>query len=264
MTEHHSIIPEDVPGFHTYINRTTPYLTLGSPTNAARFNWPGTAVTFWQGIFTQWNAKYALFSDKKGSYTTDMGTDLKGIISKTVKYARENKLIELIRATLNLTSLDCSTFNLPATLAVPSTGTHILVTAKTKEADKTIATKEPVYVKIIPEAGGIIHIKAYPEIAESGRAHKLEGYDLLEYAIGVFNSGTSGLPTHATDPRLTIAHSSRANFLLPTVALTANIPLLAANAVEPLKMAVLFFRWAKSKHPNLDGPWNGPFTTPLL
>jgi hypothetical protein len=87
---------------------------------------------------------------------------------------------------------------------------------------------------------------------------------LVEYAIGIFNSGTSGLPTHSTDPRLTLGYSSKARFILPTAGMTNNLPALSAGAIEPLRFAVVFFRWAKSKHPTLDGPWSGPFTTPLL
>ena len=153
-------------------------------------------------------------------------------------------------------------FNLPIKLVVPSVSTHSV--AKSNVIDKTIVIAEAVYPKLIPAAGGFLQVKVFPSIAQSGRAHKLEGFDLLDYTIGVFNSGTSGLPTHATDQRLTSSYSSKASFILPTAALTANIPALAAGEAEPLRMAVLFFRWAKSKHPDLDGPWSGPFTTPLL
>jgi len=205
---------------------------------------------------------FTLYSNKKESYTTVTKTKLDGIIANAIIYAKTNKLIELIKATASLNADDCVMFNLPQTLVVPSISTHSV--AKSKELDKTIVIPESVYPKLNPSAGGFLEIKGFTNITKSGRAHKLKGFDLLEYAVGVFNSGTSGLPTHATDPRLTVNHSSKASFILSTAALTSNIPALAAGATEPLRMAVIFFRWAKSKHPTLDGPWSGPFTTPLL
>jgi hypothetical protein len=125
-------------------------------------------------------------------------------------------------------------------------------------------TTQAVYIKLIPQAGGMVKCKCYTIAAESGRPHKLAGFDLVEYAVAVFYSGTANLPVLATDARLTYAHNSRASFVLATAALTTNLPALAAGATAPAKTMVIFFRWAKSKHPNLDGPWNGPFNTTLL
>jgi hypothetical protein len=255
-------IPRDIKGFNQFIIQTCAYLILGAPTNAVRFNWTAAALAQWQLFLSQWTPLFNLYSNKKESYTTVTKTKLEGIIANAVIYAKTNKLIELIKATASLNADDCAMFNLPQSLAVPSVSTHSI--AKTKELDKTIVSPEAVYPKLIPLVGGFLKIKAFTNITQSGRAHKLKGFDLLEYAVGIFNSGTSGLPTHASDPRLTVDHSSKASFILSTASLTANIPALAAGATEPLRFAVIFFRWAKSKHPTLDGPWNGPFTTPLL
>ena len=256
-----SVIPRTIKGFNTYITQTNTYLVLGSPTNASRFNWTTADLSGWQAIQTKWNPKYLLYLDKKGSYTTDNKNDLIGIINNAVSFAKTNKLIELVRATVGLTSLDCSTFHLPANLATGSSNLHNPTVVVSKE--KTVITVEGVYPMLIPELGGFVHIKAYSESTQVKRPRKLKGFDLLEYAVGVFYSGTANLPTHAEDPRLTIGHSTKANFVLPTVAMTNNLPLLAAGAVETVKIVVIFFRWAKSKHPNLDGPWSGPFSTPL-
>jgi len=72
------------------------------------------------------------------------------------------------------------------------------------------------------------------------------------------------LPATAADPRLTVDHSTRASFVLPTAGMTNNLIAVPAGQGTPTKVLVIFFRWAKSKHPSLDGPWNGPFNTPLL
>jgi hypothetical protein len=187
---------------------------------------------------------------------------LEGIIANVIIYAEANKLIELVKATVSLNSDDCITFNLPTSLVIPATGVHPVT--KTKELDKTILTLEGVYPKLLPELNGMVHIKAYAEKTQSGRPHKLKGFDLLEYAFGVFYMGTANLPTLATDTRLTVGYSSKSNFILATITTTSNLTTLAANALIPAKIVVIFFRWAKSKHPTLDGPWNGPFTSPLM
>ena len=87
---------------------------------------------------------------------------------------------------------------------------------------------------------------------------------MFEYAYAVFYSGTANLPATAADPRLEKKHSSHASFLAQFAADTANLAVLAAGAVAPVKQLILFGHWAKSKHPDQDAPWCGPFTTPLL
>ena len=259
-------IPRNIKGFDLYIRQTNAYLILGTPTNSSRYNWTAAFVTQWLTFLNQWTPLYLLYEDKKGGYTTDVKNDLLAIIENTVKYANEHKLIELIRATVGLTSKDCSTWNLPAKLVFPVGGGNTISNPNSESplTDRINPTTEAVYIKLIPQAGGMVKCKCYTIAAESGRAHKLAGFDLVEYAVAVFYSGTANLPVLATDARLMYAHNSRASFVLSTVGLTNNLPALAAGAAATAKTMVIFFRWAKSKHPNLDGPWNGPFSTTLL
>jgi hypothetical protein len=135
---------------------------------------------------------------------------------------------------------------------------------KSKDINKTSMTEEKVYPRIKPVGGGFVDIGAYVEKKESGRPRKPDGYDLLEYKVAVFYSGTADVPTQVDDARLTLAYSTKAGFMADTTIYKSNLPVLAAGAVPPAKMAVFFFRWAKSKHPDLDGPWSGPFKTVLL
>lgn len=258
----YTTIPRSIRAFAIYIAQTCGYLVLGTPTNAVRFNWTAANLAQWQLFLSQWTPLFNLYTNKKGGYTTSIKIKLEGIIANAVIYAQTNKLIELVKATISLNSDDCIIFNLPPKLVIPPTGVHPVT--KTKELDKTIITLEGVYPRLIPELNGMVHIKAYTEKTQSGRPHKLKSFDLLEYLVGVFYLGTANLPTHATDTRLTKEHSTKANFILATSGLTSNLPVLATGTSEPAKIAIFFFRWAKSKHPNLDGPWDGPFTTPLL
>ncbi len=257
-----SNIPRSIKAFAVYIAQTCAYLVLGVPTNAVRFNWTAGNLSQWQLFFSQWTPLFNLYTNKKGGYTTSVKIKLEGIIANVIIYAENNKLIELVRATVSLNSDDCIAFNLPTSLVIPPTGIHPV--PKTKELDKTILTLEGVYPKLLPELNAMLHIKVYTAKAQSGRPHKLKGYDLLEYSFGVFYLGAANLPALATDTRLTVGYSSKANFVLSTVTTTSNLTTLAAGALTPVKIIVIFFRWAKSKHPTLDGPWNGPFTSPLM
>jgi hypothetical protein len=262
MATETSNIPRSIKGYNTFINVTTPYLTTGVPEKYQQFGWTAANLSFWQAQQTAWNLLYPSYLNRKGAYTTDIKNDLKNIIKNTLAYDKTNKLILKVKSTTGLTSLDCSNFNIPQTYSAPVSGLHPEVEKKVKE--KTIITEESVYPKIIPIGGGILHIKAYLEKVQSGRPHKPEGYDELEYAIGVFYYTATGLPVSPDDPRLTKDYSTKSNFKLLTSAIASNLTAIAAGSATPLKVAVIFFRWAKSKHPTLDGPWSVAFTTPVL
>lgn len=248
-----SIIPRSIAGFDTYIQKTNTYLTLGTPTNAVRFNWTTGNLTAWQGFKSLWMPLHAQYADKRGQRTTAITEQLHIIIDNAVAYAKANRLIELIKATITLSALDCETFNLPVTLAVPVTGGgSTLSNTGAGSTARAVPTGALVYPKLKPEGGGMVRCKCFTLAAQSGRAHKLAGFDLVDYAWAVFAAGTANLPTDANDTRLAKDHSSRASFLLATGTNNSN------------KVLVIFFRWVKSKNTGLDGPWNGPFSTPVL
>jgi len=248
----HSIIPHSIAGFDTFITKTNAYLILGTPTNAVRFNWTAANLTAWQGFKNQWVPLHLQYADKQGQRTTAITEQLHIIIANAMAYAKTNRLIALIKATITLTALDCETFNLPVSNASPNTGGGTHVTTQASATARTLPTADLVYPKIKPEGGGVIRCECFTLAVASGRAHKLAGFDLAEYSWAVFAAGTTGLPTDANDGRLVRDHSSRASFLLATGTNNTN------------KVLVIFFRWAKSKNASLDGPWNGPFSTPVL
>jgi len=257
-----AIIPRDIDGFNIYINETNDHLVLGSPTNAVRYNWTSQNLSDWQGFQSDFNKLYLLYSNRKGSYTTDIKNDLENIVKAAVGYDKVNKLILKVKATVGLDSTDCSTFRIPFSYASPLSGSQSA--APSKDKHKTIATDEAVYASLVPVIGGFVKIDCHLEAEGSGRPHKPAGCDLVEYKTGVFYWGTENLPAHAEDTRLNLAYSSRASFVLDTTAMTTNLPAIKEGTIEPTKLAVFFFRWAKSKHPGLDGPWSGPFSTKLL
>jgi len=257
-----SIIPRDIDGFHVYLNLTNDYLILGAPTNAVRFGWTAQNLSDWQAFQADWNPLYFQYSNKKGTYTTAIKDEMESIIAKAILYDWDNKLTLKIKATVELNSTDCNTFRIPLFYSLPLISKPQATVSRDK--NKTTMTGEKVFPRIIPIGGGFVKIEAFLFSKESGRPHKPEGYDIIEYKVAVFYSGTADVPTQVSDPRLSLAYSSKASFMADTNVYTSNLTALAARAVPPAKMAVFFFRWAKSKHPELDGPWSGPFNTVLL
>ncbi|HEX7413891.1 MAG TPA: hypothetical protein VF411_07570 [Bacteroidia bacterium] len=249
MSQEHSLINRSITGFNGFITKTTPFLIVltGGIPNWTRYNWTNPNLVFWQGILSQWQPLYAQYLDKK-QRTTALKDQLHALITLLVDYDKPNKLILKIKATVGATITDCETFNVPLSYAVNAGGPTAGTPAQTS---RSLPTAELVYPKLKPMGGGAVKNACYP-LNGKGRAHKLKGFDLVEFVWGVFAAGTTNLPTDANDPRLALGHSTHADFLLPTGTNNAN------------KVLIIFFRWAKSKHPNLNGPWNGPFTTPIF
>jgi hypothetical protein len=250
-----SIIPRSIAGFDTYIVKTNAYLISGTPTNAVRFNWTAANLAAWQGFKTQWMPLHLQYADKQGQRTTAVTEQLHIIIANAVAYAKTNRLIELVKATLTLNSLDCETFNLPVSHAVPAGGGIHTIT-QAAAAARSLPTADLVYPTLKPVGGGVVRCKCFTEAARSGRPHKLSGFDLIEYRYTVIALGTAAapaaIPTDPSDTALTIGQSSKANFLLPT------------GTNNTGKLLCIFFRWVNSKHPALNGPESTCFTTPIL
>ena len=145
-------IPRDIKEFDNYINSTNLYILLstltGNPAvlvvNWTRYNWSALNLSDWQAFLAAWKPLHDKYMDKKGGYTTNVKNDLLIIIANVVKYAHENKLIELVKATRVLTSADCSAWRLPEDLAAP-TGGHLPGTHPTNiqsaSADRTVPTE---------------------------------------------------------------------------------------------------------------------------
>jgi hypothetical protein len=257
-----SIIPRDIEGFNIYLTLTNNFIITGSPQKYVQYNWTAQNLSDWQAFKTEWDPLFFKYSDRKGGYTTDIKNDLENIILAAIAYDKVNKLILKVKATVGLTSEDCSTFRIPQSYASPLSNSHEV--AQGGDKHKTTMTGEAVYPRMKPMGGGFVEICCHPKAEGSGRAHKPDGFDLVEYKVAVFYWGTKNLPAHATDNRLSTAYSSKAGFTLDTTNFTTNLTAVAEGDIEPTKLAVFFFRWAKSKHPELDGPWSGPFNTPLL
>src|ERR1700744_575498 len=166
-----STIPRSITGFDTFIVKTNAYLILGSPTNAVRFNWTSVNLSDWQNFFNLWTPLYTKYQDKRGQRTTAITEQLHLIIADVVAYAKKNKLIELVKATIALTALDCETFNLPLDLASPNTGSGNPIHGITQAAASArfLPTVDLVYPALKPVGGGVVRCKCFTEAARSGK-----------------------------------------------------------------------------------------------
>ena len=183
MSSDKTNIPRDIKGYGKFIVQTNAYLIQGVPENYIRFGWSAANLSAWQAFQTEWAPIFQLYLDKKGGYTTDKKNDLINIIDATVLYDKQNKLIYKVKATSGLTSIDCSTFNLPLSLSNPVPSTHSPVVPLSK--DKTILVTVAVYPKLIAEAGGFVHIKAYLKRLRQGVPISLKGSTCLSIS-GLF------------------------------------------------------------------------------
>ena len=243
-----SLVPRSIVQFNIFLLKTTAYLLAGTPTNWSRFGWTAAEIAQWQGFLAQWIPLYTAYSDKKGQRTTGIKDQLYTIIAACVALCKNNHLLLSIQATRSVSVTDLETFNLPATDVTGETAHHVTA--------RTAATVDLVYPTLKPVGGGMIRCKCFTEAAKSGRAHKLKGFDLVEFRYVVVTAATATVPAVIpTDPEsaaLTSGDSSKASFLLPTG--TANSG----------KLLCIFFRWTNSKHPELDGPWSTCFTSPIF
>jgi hypothetical protein len=257
-----SIIPREIKTFNDYLTLTNAHIITGTPAKYIQYNWTANDLKAWQGFLSDWQPLYMKYLNRKGTYTTSTRYDLIAIIKSAIFYDFQHKLILKVKATVGLDANDCNTFRIP--LKYASQADALLLGAEDSEPNKTIVTAETVYPVIVSHPGGYVRIKAYPLKTGSGKAKKLKGYDLVEYAIGVFYAGITALPTHADDIKLAVLHSSKADFMVKTENFTANLGELPQGFTDLPKVAIFFFRWAKSKHPDLNGPWSRPFKVNLL
>ncbi len=185
-----TIVPRSIDKFNLYLIRTAAYLLLGTPTNWSRFGWSSTENAQWQAFLTAWLPLYAKYSDKKGGYTTGIKDQLLQIIEDCVNLCATNHLLLSIQATRSVTITDLQTFNLSTTEEV--TG------AAPRHATARIApATDLVYPTLKPMGGGVVRCKCFTDAVRSGRAHKLKGFDLVEYRYLVLAQGAA-LPS---DPK---------------------------------------------------------------
>lgn len=225
-----SRIPRTIVPFNDFINVCVAYLLAGDPvTNWSRLGVLDEEMKWFQAFLTDWNRLYLLYSDKKGSRTTEVIVSLNVLISNMLDYNQKQHLLDRIASSLNATPIDFSKFNInPADKATPRS-THS-------------AIQDVVEPTIEPIRGGVIAIKCYG--SDSSRPSIYGDANCVQYSYIV----GSEAPLSPDDPAMIHDISSRASF---------TINLGPANSGKKL---FIFFRWYNTVHPDIAGPWTGLIT----
>jgi hypothetical protein len=130
MTSFYPRILRTIPGFNEDITNTNNYIMLPSEpppgnTNGLRIGWLQDEINQWQIFLTQWQAYYVLYTNKRGSRTSEVIDQLNQIIKDTVKFEQEHHLYDRIAISTNAVMLDFETFRLKRfTPLADTTPTH--------------------------------------------------------------------------------------------------------------------------------------------
>jgi hypothetical protein len=228
-------IPRGIDHFNPYITNTNSYLLAGTPTNATRLGVTTDEVTQWTAFVTKWTPLYLLYTDKKGSRTTNVIDRLRGIIKKCVNLDKDNHILDRIAASSNVTITDMETFHIKK--GELQKGKHTLLTA---------SMVEPISAKIQALGGGSMLIKCYSSTAK--RASIFADADSVQYSFMV----GSVSPTSALVTGMTKDLSTKARFKLE----------LGTENTE--KHLYIYFRWYSTKYPQHAGPWTSLQTSLIL
>jgi len=228
-------IPRGIDDFNPFIITTTAYLQMGDPNNAVRLGIVDSELADWKKLASDWQPLYLMYSDKKKSRTTAIKDQLLSIIQSCVDLDKDNRLLDRIAASPNVTIVDMETFNIKKG-----------VLQKTTRTIPTTPITDAVTVTLQPLGGGSVSVKCYS--ITGTRASILEDADSVQYSYLI------GLtpPTSIESAGMVKELSTKASFTLQ---------LGAANSAKYL---YIYFRWYDTKRPELSGPWSSLQSTLLL
>jgi hypothetical protein len=90
-------IPTSIPAFVAYMDDTDNYQLVNvPPINYVRWTWTAAQSAQWTVYRTQCDKLWLLYSNKKGSRTTDIKDQFRTLIKQTHKFDHDNKLLALI------------------------------------------------------------------------------------------------------------------------------------------------------------------------
>lgn len=231
-----SRIPRSMEGFNTYIINTNNHLLAGEPTtNAERLGILPTEMTQWTSFATDWSPLYSRYSDKKNSRTSAVIDEMRLINEDCIAFDQDNRILDRIASSPNVTVSDLSLFNIKRGLMQKST-----------RSVSTTPISEPVMAAMQPIGGGSFAIKC--RSASGSRASIIAGADCVQFVYSVGDTP----PTSAESTGLSKDISSKASFTL------------ALGAANSAKYLYIYFRWYNTKHPELAGTWSAMQTSLIL
>lgn len=228
-------IPRGIEEFNPFIINTNIYLADGEPTNATRLGFVPAETAQWNAFANDWEPLYIKYSDKKASRTTAIKDQLLAIIDECLELDQNNRLLDRIAASPNVTILDMETFNIRQ--GVLQKETHSV--PQTPIVDPVLASIQPI-------GGGSFSIKC--NNGRRTRAAIFEDADSVQYTYLVGDVA----PASPEVVGLTKEISTRAGFTL------------ALGAENSEKHLYIYFRWYLTSYPNFAGPWSSLYTSLIL
>jgi len=227
-----SRVPQTIISFNPYVNNATDYLNAGTPKTHVRLGITENEMTLLNGIVTQWNPLYALYSDKEKTRTSLIVAQLQDLMEEFNDLNQSNHLLDRIASSADVTIEDLKTFN----IKVPSGKRSIGVQPIQVGIDVTIQLL----------GGGSITFKCREKGSSS--ASIIEGADSIQFAYMV---GTT--PPESVDVvGIIFSITTRATFTL------------ALGTGASTKYLYIYFRWYNAKHPELAGPWSRVVSTIIV
>ena len=227
-----SRVPLTIVSFNPYVNNAVDYLNAGTPKTYVRFGVTENEMTLLNGIVTQWNPLYALYSDKEKTRTSLVVAQLQDLMEEFNALNQSNHLLDRIAASANVTIEDLKTFN----IKVPS--------GKRSVGVQPIQMGVNVSVQLL--GGGSATFKCREEGSSS--ASIIDGADSIQFAYMVGST-----PPESVDAvGIIFGITTRATFTL------------ALGTGASTKYLYIYFRWYNTKHPELAGPWSRMLTTIIV
>ncbi|MEI6122473.1 MAG: hypothetical protein WCQ95_02480 [Bacteroidota bacterium] len=244
------VFPKSIEGKHTYIQKAVPYIVL----NKARLLVSTANADELDGLYgdvatahTYLNI-YSIWVDDASGRTLAVDTEFKTLQNKIIKVLM--KIYADIPRSV-WTDTDRVTFNRKTGLPVTRTVPTVQITAN-------------VFVRTTLLGDGQIKIKCYTT-SDGTRASLAPNADGVEvsYRVDLIELQQDGsgndlagkvkpkVMEHADDGGTKVSFT-QATFVLK----------LAKEAIH--QQVHFFVRWINSHHTNLNGPWSGPTTTPVL
>ena len=240
-----SRVPNDIPGFNTYINNTDDYLAAGTPTtNGARLGLTTTNLTDWNGRRVNWrDTLYPKYSDPLQS-TSVVKQDVQNFMSEFKTFAQP--LLNIMATSPNAVTADEAVFHFKIGRAAPTHST-------TPIADGVVFDAKPI-------GGGELKFSCRTA-HDDHRASKAEGADSVQLAymiVDLSNSNPMPAAAGAGDPIPTPDTKGMVKEAFTKSQFTFN-----AGVDNVGKRLVVFARWWNTKHAELAGPWS-PITVVVI
>lgn len=214
--------------FNTYINHAVPYLKDGAPVkNAERLGIQEDEVTDLEKLLTEWSGLWNLYSDKKGSRTTNVTDQIYGKIDEMIEFDKTHHFLDRIASSMNVTIEDLNVFNIGSGRQQRGTSRSTIKSI----SDSVMPTLEQL-------GGAVVSIKCYS--VESARPCIQSAANCVQIAYRVGGAA----PLSPNDEDLKRNSSTRASF---------NYEFGPENSGKQL---FIYFRWFNTVHPEIAGPWS--------